>query len=86
MYAPAINRDRAAGVAPTAACSLGLLMWSTANILYMAGLDDAGSLPDEEAVLESLVRLWRGLTWLSAPGELPDELPLRGLGSTGGDR
>jgi TetR/AcrR family transcriptional regulator, ethionamide resistance regulator len=58
-----IDRDRAAGIAPPGPDSrvlAGTLMWSTANTLYMAGLDEAESLPDEEAVLESLMRLWHG--------------------------
>lgn len=58
-----IDRDRKAGLAPPGPDSrvlAGALMWSTANTLYMAGLDEAKSLPNEEAVLESLVRLWRG--------------------------
>jgi TetR/AcrR family transcriptional regulator, ethionamide resistance regulator len=58
-----IDRDRKAGIAPPGPDSrvlAGALMWSTANTLYMAGLDEAKSLPSEEAVLESLYRLWRG--------------------------
>jgi TetR/AcrR family transcriptional regulator, ethionamide resistance regulator len=58
-----IERDRETGLAPPGADSrilAGALMWSTANTLYMAGLDEADSLPNEEAVLESLFQLWRG--------------------------
>jgi AcrR family transcriptional regulator len=58
-----IDRDRDAGLAPPGPDSralAGTLMWSTANALYMAGLDDAASLPDEEAVIEPLFRLWHG--------------------------
>jgi AcrR family transcriptional regulator len=58
-----IDRDRNAGLAPPGPDSrvlAGALMWSTANTLYIAGLDEADSLPSEEAVLDSLFRLWRG--------------------------
>jgi TetR/AcrR family transcriptional regulator, ethionamide resistance regulator len=58
-----IDRDRKAGLAPPGPESrvlAGALMWSTANTLYMAGLREAKSLPNEEAVLETLYRLWRG--------------------------
>jgi AcrR family transcriptional regulator len=58
-----IDRDREAGLAPPGPDSrvlAGALMWSTANTLYMAGLNEADSLPSEEAVLETLFRLWRG--------------------------
>ena len=58
-----IDRDRKAGIAPPGPDSrvlAGALMWSTANTLYIAGLNEAKSLPSEEAVLDSIFQLWRG--------------------------
>jgi AcrR family transcriptional regulator len=58
-----IDRDRAAGIAPDGPDSLalaGALMWSTANTLYIAGLDEAQSLPSEEAALDVLFQIWSG--------------------------
>jgi len=58
-----IDRDRAVGIAPSGADSRTLaaaLMWSAANTLYIAGLDEARSLPSEEAVRDTLVDIWSG--------------------------
>jgi AcrR family transcriptional regulator len=58
-----IDRDRAVGIAASRSDSRTLaaaLMWSTVNTLYIAGLEQARSLPGEEAVRDILVEIWSG--------------------------
>ncbi len=58
-----IERERAAGLLGSLVPSRQLaatLFWGTERVLYIAGLGIDDDLPDEEAVVDSLLALWRG--------------------------
>jgi hypothetical protein len=71
-----IERERKAGVAlpgPDARQLASVLLWSTAQATYVAGLGADSALPDERAISETIVTLWeRALYGESGDGSAPE--------------
>jgi AcrR family transcriptional regulator len=58
-----IDRARARGPASTGVDSRSLaatLVWTTERCLYVSGLAEDAAMPDEEAMIEALTRIWLG--------------------------
>jgi AcrR family transcriptional regulator len=68
-----LDHERAIGHArpgPPSRRVASALLWSAERALYVAGLGDNPDMPDEEAIIESLVTIWYN-TLYNAPG-LPE--------------
>jgi TetR/AcrR family transcriptional regulator, ethionamide resistance regulator len=58
-----IEAERAAGLAPdgiNAEALASSLMWASAQLLYLSGLDVVEQLPRNDALIDALVTLWTG--------------------------
>ncbi|UXA11512.1 TetR/AcrR family transcriptional regulator [Mycobacterium sp. SMC-8] len=72
-FASEIERERAAGTAPPGIPSRELaagLIWASERLLYVAGLGVDADLPDEDRALASLLAIWQGAVYGSAPNPL----------------
>jgi TetR/AcrR family transcriptional regulator, ethionamide resistance regulator len=65
-----LDRERAAGTAPDGPPSRQLaasLLWGTEAILHVAGLGVDDDLPNEKAIVDTLVRMWIGTLYVGGP-------------------
>jgi len=70
LTAELLDRERKRGLAPPGPDSRQLsaaLLWGAERAIYVAGLDSNDELPGEKAIVESLVTIWHGAIYGTAP-------------------